>query len=167
MHETLEASMIRDFRSTFRRVTVALRRRGRSEHEAEDLAQDAWIRLDAYQREHIVEKPEAFLLRTAINLSIDANRARKARGDEVDIDDVVVLDSAPSLDSALLAREQLRRLDCGLARLSARTREIFLAYRMEGKSYEAIGDDLGISGTAVAKHVAKATLQLTRWMDGW
>ena len=85
-------------------------RRGRSSHDAEDLVQEAWVRLACYEREHEVEEPEALLMRTALNLSIDAHRSRKSRGEEVLLDDEVIVDTAPSIEDVLLSRERLGRL---------------------------------------------------------
>lgn len=77
------------------RVKAALMRRGRTEHEAEDLLQDAWVRLACYAREQPVDKPEAFLIRAVMNLSIDAYRSRLAHGTDVLLDDVVLVNMSP------------------------------------------------------------------------
>ena len=80
--------MIDDWTSVFSRVKGALRRRGRSEQDADDLVQEAFLRLTCYARDQAVEKPEAFLTKTALNLSIDAHRARASRGEEVLLEDL-------------------------------------------------------------------------------
>jgi DNA-directed RNA polymerase specialized sigma24 family protein len=56
-----------------------------------------------------VDKPEAFLMRAALNLSIDAYRLRQSHGEEVLLEDVVLLDASPSAEALLLAREQVAR----------------------------------------------------------
>jgi RNA polymerase sigma factor (sigma-70 family) len=159
--------MIKNWQGVFSRVRSALMRRGRTEHEADDLVQEAWIRLECYRREQPVDRPEAFLMRAALNLSIDAHRARQTRGEEVALDDVVLVDTAPSAEIALLARERLERLSVCLGRLNDRTRDIFLAHRMDGLSYREIAAQQGLSVSAVEKHIAKATMQVTTWMEGW
>lgn len=155
------------WRSAFSRVKSALMRRGRSEADADDLVQEAWIRLTRYERDHAVDQPEAFLMRAALNLSIDAHRQRQVRGEDVAIEDVVLIDATPSAEAMLLARERLARLSQGLARLNDKTRAIFLALRVDGLSYQEIARQHRISVSAVEKHVAKATLQITAWMEGW
>jgi RNA polymerase sigma factor (sigma-70 family) len=159
--------MIKNWQGVFSRVRSALMRRGRTEHEADDLVQEAWIRLECYRREQPVDQPEAFLMRAALNLSIDAHRARQTRGEEVALEDVVLVDASPSAETTLLARERLERLSVCLGRLNDRTREIFLAHRMDGLSYREIAEQQGLSVSAVEKHIAKANLQLTTWMEGW
>ena len=159
--------MASNWNLTLSRIRAALMRRGRSSHEAEDLVQEAWVRLASYQRDRVVDEPEAFLMRIALNLSIDAHRTRISHGEEVAVEDVVLLDMAPSIESIVLARERVARMTQCLARLSDKTREIFLAHRVDGMSYKAIAENHGLSISTVEKHVAKATLQVVTWMQGW
>src|SRR5262245_16610772 len=46
-----------------------LRSRGRSVDDTDDLIQEAFLRLQLYCRDHTIERKEAFLVRTALNLS--------------------------------------------------------------------------------------------------
>ncbi len=159
--------MVKDLRSAFLRVKGALMRRGRSAHDADDLLQEAWMRLACYESGQPVEKPEAFLMRAALNLAIDGHRRRQSHGEELQLEDVVLIDAAPSAEAVLLARERVARLGVCLGRLTDRTREIFLAHRIDGLSYQEIAEQHNISATAVARHVAKALLLITTWMEGW
>jgi RNA polymerase sigma factor (sigma-70 family) len=159
--------MIKNWQAVFSRVRAALMRRGRSEQDADDLVQEAWIRLACYQQDQVVAKPEAFLMRAALNLSIDAHRTRASHGEEVLLDDVVLIDATPSAEAVLLARERLARLSVCLSRLNDKTRAIFLGHRIDGMSYQEIARLHGLSISSVEKHIAKATLQLTSWMEGW
>ncbi|MBI3348589.1 MAG: RNA polymerase sigma factor, partial [Burkholderiales bacterium] len=71
--------MAMNLKLTLATIRAALQRRGNSAHDAEDLVQEAWVRLACYEREQVVVQPEAFMMRTALNLSIDAHRARVTR----------------------------------------------------------------------------------------
>jgi RNA polymerase sigma-70 factor (ECF subfamily) len=51
--------------------------------------------------------------------------------------------------------------------MSETTRNIFLAHRIEGLTIVELARLHGLSTTTVHKHIAKATLQLTTWMEGW
>jgi RNA polymerase sigma factor (sigma-70 family) len=156
-----------NFQAVFSRVLRALVRRGRTVHEAEDLVQEAWVRMASHAGPDALVNPEAYLMRTAINLSIDAHRARSLHGDEVELDDVVLVDVSPGVEAYLLGKERLARMSVCLSRLPERSRAIFLAHRLDGRSYSDIARELDISVTAVEKHVAKATLLLTSCMEGW
>jgi RNA polymerase sigma factor (sigma-70 family) len=159
--------MFADIKAAIARARAALRRRGASSQDADDLAQDAWLRMECSLKGEAVSNPEAYLIRTAINLSIDAHRAKSVRGEEVAVDDVALVDVAPGVEALLLGRERLARVTVGLERLPERTREIFLAHRLDGRTYTDIARELGVSINAVEKHVTKATLLLTSWMEGW
>ena len=160
--------MFKDLRDAFSRVKAALMRRGRTEHDADDLLQEAWVRLACYERGQPVEKPEAFLMRAALNLSIDAHRLRQSHGEEVLLEDVVLVDTTtPSAEAVLLGRERVARLGVCLGRLTEKTREIFLAHRVQGISYADIARQHNLAVSTVERHVAKATLLITTWMEGW
>ena len=155
------------WQATFAHIKAALMRRGRSEPDADDLLQDAWVRLACFQSRNTVDHPEAFLMRTALNLSVDAHRSSQSRGEQVVLEDVVLLDAAPSAEQRLLARERMARLSTCLARLTPKTRTIFLAHRIDGKTYQEIALDHQLAISTVEQHIAKAMLQLTAWMEGW
>lgn len=164
----MSARLLKNWQDVLARARGALQRRGRTEHEAEDLVQEAWLRLACYEDEkQPVEQPEAFLMRTALNLSIDAYRMSVGRGEHVLLEDVVLIDSAPSTEAVVLARERMARLTLGVGRLSGRTRDVFLTHRLDGLPYTEIAKLYGISVTTVHQHLAKATLRLTEWMEGW
>ncbi|MEO6279854.1 RNA polymerase sigma factor [Roseateles sp.] len=158
--------MIKNLHAVISRVRAVLMRRGRTRHDADDLVQEAWLRLACYEREHAVDEPEAFLMRTALNLSIDNYRASCNLGQQVLIDDIEIADAMPTAEAVLLAREQIARLSVGLAELDPKTRRIFLAHRVDGQSYPEIARENGLSVSAVEKHIAKAALLLARSMEG-
>lgn len=151
----------------FARVRAALMRRGRSAHEADDLVQEAWVRLACYEREQDVLEPEAFMMQTAMNLSIDAHRVSTSHGEQVLLEEVVLVDTAPSTEAVVLARERMERMSVCLGRLNEKARDIFLAHRVDGLTYQEIGKRHGMSTSTVEKYVARAALQITTWMEGW
>lgn len=163
----MSTPLIKNLAGTFSRIRSALRRRGRSAEDAEDLTHEAWLRMARYQGDQVIENPEGFLMRTAINLAIDAHRTERTQGEPVMLDEVVLVDPAPAADAVVLARERMARLEVCLRRLTPRNREIFLANRVEGLSYREIADNYGLSTSTVEKHVAKAAAQIALWMEEW
>ncbi|MGN6828932.1 RNA polymerase sigma factor [Paucibacter sp. M5-1] len=152
----------------FARVRNALRRRGSSTQDSEDIVQEAWVRLTHYEREReAVADPEPFMMRIALNLSIDAHRMRVHHGEEVLAEEVVLADTAPSVEAVVLGRERLARLHYCLGRLTERSRDIFLAHRLDGLTYREIADQHGLSISTVEKHIAKVTMQLITGMQDW
>lgn len=135
--------------------------------DSEDLLHDAWLGL--VERRVTAERPVAMLARAAANRGIDAHRRETRIGTTVPIEIVgdILVDAAPLQDEILIARHRLERLRGGVAKLPPRTREIFLLHRLEGRRYREIAEDLGISQSAVEKHIARAMTQLTDWMETW
>ena len=95
--------MIDDWTGVFARIRSALRKRGRSDHDAEDIMQEAFLKLTLYERKKKIREPYAFLMATAINLSRDAFRASARRGQDRLDDDDVLEDAGPSLEEVILS----------------------------------------------------------------
>ena len=146
-----------------RRVT----RHTRGNSDAEDLLHSAYLRLERYRSDHVVENPSAFLVRTAVNLAIDNHRHDKFWDAEDAKPDVQHTDDAPLQDEVIAARARLQRVKEGLEKLPQRTREIFLMHRLQGLKYREIAVHFGISQSAVEKHIARAMLFLTEWTQNW
>lgn len=163
----MTTTIVKNWHAVYSRVRSALMRRGRTSHEAEDILQDAWVKMACYGRKHPILQPEAFLMRTALNLSVDAYRMSVSHGEEVAVEDVVLIDVGPSMDDVVLAKERMARLNTCLRRLSPKTRDIFLSYRLEGLTYQEIAARHGLSVSSVEKHVARAMLQIAGWMADW
>ncbi|WAC49195.1 sigma-70 family RNA polymerase sigma factor [Asticcacaulis sp. SL142] len=155
-------------KNMIRHLRRVLSRRGVSPHDADDLIQDAYQRLEIYRQENEVSKPEGFLVRTAINLSIDRVRRRKRSGIVAGpIEDFVIVDKSPRPDEVYATRRRLERLNDGFAALDPLTRQMLRAQRVEGMSVASIADRHNLSVSAVEKRLAKGILFLMNWMDGW
>jgi RNA polymerase sigma factor (sigma-70 family) len=140
--------------------------RGRTVDDTDDLIQEAFLRLELYCREHQVQQPEAFLVRTALNLSVDERRSAYARRVVAErVECLTLIDPHPTPDEVLATQQRLLRMRRGLQTLSPRVREVFLMNRLEGYSYGQIAEQLGISESAVEKHIAKASQFLWEWMN--
>jgi RNA polymerase sigma factor (sigma-70 family) len=158
-------SSVHDFKLLLLKLRRLLRSRGSDKDDADDLIQEAFLRLQLYCREHQVEHREAFLVRTVLNLASDRRRHR-AQVDSVTetLKTLHLTDTIPSAVDVLAARERLLHMKEGLDRLSPRRREVFVLNRIEGYSFPQIAERLGITLSAVEKHAAKALLLMTEWM---
>jgi RNA polymerase sigma factor (sigma-70 family) len=151
-----------------RNVRSFIVRRGIGPADADDIIQEAFARLEAYTQAKEVRCQEAFLVRTALNLTRDrARRARSAPFDNATVDLEAIADVSPQPDEIVRGKERLRRAQSGLDRLDELSRRCLLARRVDELSYGEIATREGMTVAAVEKRVARAVLFLVKWMDGW
>jgi RNA polymerase sigma factor (sigma-70 family) len=153
-------------RQVWNRLIREVRSRTRGRADAEELLHAAYLRLMRYRAQQAVENVDAFLVRTAVNIGVDNYRHDRFTAD-LPPDEMAICENSPLQDEVLAARARLQRVREGLARLTPRTREIFLMHRLDDLKYREIAERLGISQSAVEKHIAKAALFLTEWTEGW
>lgn len=144
-----------------RRLRNLLRRHGRSRDDADDLIQESFLRLHLYCQDEEIQKQDAFLARTVLNLSVDLHRKehRELYADEP-VESLLLIDVKPMPDEDFDVSQRLHKVEAVLDALSPRTREIFLMHRVEGYGCAQIATHFGISLSAVEKHIAKAVLSL-------
>jgi RNA polymerase sigma factor (sigma-70 family) len=143
---------------------------------AEDVVQDIFLKLQAMSPEAAAEVRQAvpFLYRLGSNLLLDRlkqQRRQVARDDawrRVESDEVGGEDAAavPSAEDAAHARLKLDRVVAALDGLSPNCRRAFQLYKLEGLSQSDTATAMGISRSAVEKHVSTAVKHLLRKV-GW
>jgi RNA polymerase sigma factor (sigma-70 family) len=126
--------------------------------EAEDLTQEVFERLAKRETGEEIGNVESYLFRTASNVLIDRTRRRKTHraDDHVQYEDELhaVEDFAP--DRVLIGREEVERVIRAIEDLPERTRIAFALHRFEELKYAEIAFRLGVSISAVEKHIIKA-----------
>lgn len=142
-------------------LTRMLSARGAATEEAEDLIHDLYLRIETQPIGPVAE-PRAYLYRMADNLLLDRRRSamRRTRREEAwagAADGMVPEhDDQPSAERMLIGREQLALVSAALAALPERTVESFRRFRVDGEPQKIIARDLGISISAVEKHLQRA-----------
>ena len=136
--------------------------------EADDIAQESWVRVTAAMAEGgAIANVRGYLFRVARNLMID-HRRREARGIEQWLPDEAVAripDPRPGAEAQLITRDELRRMDAIIAAMPARSRQVFRLSRFEGLSFAEIGRRLGISRQTVHDHMTRALIVLQMGAD--
>jgi RNA polymerase sigma factor (sigma-70 family) len=129
--------------------------------EAEDILQDLVVKLESHASGPVAE-PRAYLYRMAENLLLDRIRSEgRRRGREqawvaAQAGATLEADDRPSAEQALIGRERLALVSAALAALPERTLAVFRRYRIDGAPQRQIAAELGISLSAVEKHLQKA-----------
>jgi RNA polymerase sigma factor (sigma-70 family) len=155
------------YRSQSPRLLRVFRRRSSSPEEAQDLVQEVFVRLAGIGagRLKALTHPEAYVARIARNLLVNQGESAAVRSRHLHVvaqeENIAVVDQ----QSRLEARDMLRRLEAAVLRLKPRTREVFLAHRVEGLSYAEIAERTGLKVKGVEKHMSKAIAAIDRHMD--
>lgn len=142
-----------------------LRLRGAAPDEAEDILQTMGLAL-ASQATGPVDQPRAYLYRMATNQFLLHRRsdARQRRRDEDWVDAqsgfMREIDPQPSAETVLIASQHLHLLQGVIDAMPERTATIFRLFRLENVQQKTIAADLGISVSAVEKHLARAYLDI-------
>jgi RNA polymerase sigma-70 factor (ECF subfamily) len=149
-----------DFASRFARLARMLRRHCGGHDEAEDAVQEAYVRLLNYiQAGKKVVEPEAFLVRTAYNASIDARRSRRAHLQVPRPLEKLHLTPDLTADPQEHAADEqlLQRTKAILeSALGARARDVFVMHCFDGFTYEEIAKQINMSTRTVEKDLLKA-----------
>jgi RNA polymerase sigma factor (sigma-70 family) len=133
--------------------------------DAEDLAQEVFLRLvQRGQTEHVVHM-ERYVFQVASSVLIDRARHVLARrgGCHLDFDDAMhAAETTMVPDRLLEAQEELTLVREALERMPGRARDAFLLHRLEGLTYVEIGEKLCVSVSSVEKYIMRALEDITR-----
>jgi RNA polymerase sigma-70 factor (ECF subfamily) len=134
--------------------------------EAEDLMQELWIKIQ--QVETPVERALPYIYRMAHRLVLDSRRgASRARDRDYAWSFATGrLDDAETAmaERALIAREQLDRIDRTLSKLGARAARVFRRYRIDGVEQRRIAVELGVSISTVESDLRRSYTALSSLM---
>jgi RNA polymerase sigma-70 factor (ECF subfamily) len=135
---------------------------------AEDLVQDVFLRIERIDPKSDVQNLAGYLYRLGSNLMLDRLRTerraaardyawRQTHRTIVGKDEV---DEAPAAEEALSARQRLAAVVRALSELPPQTQRVFRMHKFEGLSHPEVAAALGISRSAVEKHVMAALRHL-------
>ena len=148
-------------------LTRYFRRRIRNDAEIEDMVQDVFARMAARDGGEPIEHLGGYVLKTASSVMTDWIRRRSSHGAALHVAFDTDLHGGDAIDPerVLVGKEDLRTATKVLLNLPERTRTVFILRRLEGKSFREIAAHLGISVSAVEKHMVRAIHQLSLEMD--
>lgn len=149
------ARFLKVFLSQRAQMEALVSRRVGCRATAADLVQDLFVRF--WRRPLVqVEELNTYLLRCAGNIAIDhlRNEGTRARLNEGLMADQPLAGDEPQ--AALEASNDLRHIEAALRGLPEKTRQIFLLNRIHGRKYGEIAKAMGLSQSAVEKHMMRA-----------
>lgn len=118
--------------------------------QAEDLVQEAWLRLDQASSRSRLDQPLRYLYRIVRNLALDGYRRTRRESQVVtagglDVAAEISSDDRPSPETAALYKDQFELLREAMAELPERTRIALEMHRVGGCKLREIAAFLGIS----------------------
>ena len=144
-----------------------------SSADAEDIVQEIYLKIAKLPADAI-ENEAAYLYRLGSNVMLDRMRTQRRRSARDDSyfqayrvqgagDDIV---DAPEPEAALDAKRRLERLMTAIERLPPQCRRVFTMHKLEGLSHTEIAQALGVSRSAVEKHMISALKRLADFSRG-
>ncbi|TBR39334.1 MULTISPECIES: RNA polymerase sigma factor [Dyella] len=145
------------YREHHRALVGFLHSRLGSNADAQELAQEVYLRLLTMDDTSQITSPKAFLFRVAANLSVDRLRMRAVRTHAaLEPPPEAQPHESPIPEQHATAIEQVRGLRAALAELPPKTSKAFVMYAIEGREFSAIAQDMKLSERMVRYHVTNA-----------
>jgi RNA polymerase sigma-70 factor (ECF subfamily) len=139
-----------------------LRKASRNASDLDDLRQEVYTRLYETAKKEIPEHTRPLLFRIARHLLID--RARRAQIVSIEavenLENLNLAIDEPGPDRAVIAREELRRMQTALDKLPRRYRMAVVMRKVEGLTTREIALRLGIAEKTVEKHLTEGVRAL-------
>ena len=139
----------------------------RSEHEAEEVAQEAFLKLHSAKKPEKIISPKAFLYRIAHNLAMNTLRRRKiVRFDTgVDMEEIEMESNEPLADQQLSSKQEFKIFCEAVAMLPPKCREAFTLRVIHKKSFKEVAQELNIALSTVEKHVLRGMRDCQKYME--
>ncbi|OSZ08320.1 RNA polymerase subunit sigma [Klebsiella variicola] len=133
-----------------------LTRRLQSTFDADDIAQDTFLRVMGSETLSTIRDPRSFLCSIAKRVMVDRFRRNALEKAYLEMLALMPEKLVPSPEERESQLETLQLIDAMLDGLSGKTREAFLLSQLEGLTYSDIAQKLGVSASSVKKYVARA-----------
>ena len=140
------------------------RRFGNGPPDPEDIAHEAFRRVCEYPDWSNIRNIRGFLWRIASNLVMTAKTSEAIRSKyERDIEQVFFPEDGDlsTPETVIIARDQLDAINDLLAGMPERRRWALILHRLEGLTQQQVARRLGISRSAVAKHLNRAEKEVS------
>jgi RNA polymerase sigma factor (sigma-70 family) len=143
-------------------LTRYFQRRLPDANEVDDLVQEVFLRIVRRGDSQELDRFEGYVFTTAASVLKDRLRRRRVRltAHHVPFEPDLHGQSDVSPEQTVLAREALRSTTRAIMAMPERTRTIFVLRRLEGLSHPEIARRLGLSLSAVEKHMQRAAKHL-------
>ena len=144
------------FREHNRALIAFLQCRLSSLSDAQEVAQEAYLRMLTMDNREEVESLRGYLFKIAGNLAIDRLRKRKVRSDFAIVQSQDEPMDEQSPDRHAIAVEQVAGLRHALRELPPKASQAFVMHVIEGRDFGSVAQTMKLSERMVRYHVAHA-----------
>jgi RNA polymerase sigma factor (sigma-70 family) len=165
--EERAAAIGRLFREHNRKLVGFLVARLRNEHEAKEVAQEAYVKLLQLEaRPGAVSYLRSYLFRVAENLATDRLRQRQIRSrlDQLDSDDDLFENARA--ERAAIAEQELAMLKRAVAELPDICREVFVLHKLADRPIEEVAALTGLKERMARRYVRRALVYICLRCEG-
>lgn len=144
------------FREHSRALIAFLQCRLNSLSDAQEVAQEAYLRMLTMENREEVESLRGYLFTIAANLAIDLLRKRKIRSDFAIVQSHDEPMDEQSPDHHAMAVEQVAGIRHALRELPVKASQAFVMHVIEGRDFGSVAQTMKLSERMVRYHVANA-----------
>jgi RNA polymerase sigma-70 factor (ECF subfamily) len=137
-------------------------RQVRDAAEVDDLVQEVFLRIVRRGDPAGIERLDGYIFETAASVLKDRHRRRRTHlaDRHLPFESELHADVVAGPDRDIIGRQALKAAAVALMELPQRTRQVFVLRRLEGLPYGEIARRLGLSVSAVEKHMVRAMRHL-------
>lgn len=156
------------FREHNRALVSFLRAKLHNDHEAREVAQEAYVRLLQLDSPGVVSFLQAYLFKIAANIAVDRIRHQVVRDRTMNETAAVFeeADESSSPERGLLAREELRRISAAMQSLPSKCREAFAMHVLQDRPLGEVAAEMNLSKRMVRYYIVRGLAVCKGVRDG-
>jgi len=157
MKDSTSFQMRATLESGYQKFRERLRRRLGSDALATEVLHETWLRIGRMGDVGVVQRPESYLFRMALNVAADRKEAGSRKLSPSEIDTLRhMADEVLDPQRIAEARAEMATLEAALAELTPRRRAILMLARIQEMKHDDIAKHFGISARMVEKELLYA-----------
>lgn len=142
-----------------------IRKRLDNHFDAADLTQDTFLRIHARQNVDTITQPRAYLMTVAKGIVSHFYRRKSLEDTYLEYIALFPDSVTSSLEQQQIILQTLEQIDALLNELPHHVKTVFLMSQIEGKKYQTIANELGMSLISVKRHMKQAYVQCLTLME--
>ncbi|MEO9273814.1 sigma-70 family RNA polymerase sigma factor [Marinomonas sp. 5E14-1] len=142
-----------------------IRKRLDNQFDAADLAQDTFLRIHSRNDVDKIEEPRAYLAVVAKGLVSHFYRRKSLEESYYEYLEKQPEFVTSSAESQLIILQTLEEIDALLNEMPKNIKSVFLMSQIDGKKYQQIADEVGISLATVKRYMKQAYVQCLMLME--